>query len=111
MLLYISRLPQSIFELLPGKVNSLLLLSPADSASHSEKEVALFHPKIIQFDGYPNRSADIPDSIICPFEIWSSLFLSSHVIANHIIVCGSRVVFLHVREGLPCVLIGVPAYL
>ena len=46
-----------------------------------------------------------------PFDIWVSRLLSSCVVSNHVISCGSRIVFLHVREGFPCVLIGIPAYL
>ena len=46
-----------------------------------------------------------------PFEIWVSRLLSSCVVANHVIGCGLRMVFLHIREGFPCELIGIPDYL
>ena len=46
-----------------------------------------------------------------PFEIWVSRLLSSCVVANHIIGCGLWMVFLHIREGFPCELIGILAYI
>ena len=49
--------------------------------------------------------------VLGPFEIWISRLLSSCIVANHIIGCGSQIVFLHIREGFPCVLIGIPDYL
>ena len=101
---------QSILELILGKVDSLLLLAPADLTSHSEKSVALIHKKIIHLEGSPNCSAIVSDSVLGPFEGRASRLLSSHVVANHVIGCGSRVVFLHVGEGFPSVFISVPAH-
>ena len=79
--------------------------------SHAVKAVALVHPKVIKFQVLPYCTAHIRNSVLGTFEIWISRLLYIHVVANHVIGCGSRMVFLHIKEGLPCVLIGITDYL
>ena len=109
--LYMPRFLQTVLVLILGKLNSLLLLTSVDLTSHAVFAFDLVHPKVIQFQGFPYCPADIVNSVLGPFETWMPRLLSSHVVKNHVVRCGSRMVFLHIRKGFPCVLIDIPAYL
>ena len=99
---------QSILEPLLGKFDLLLLLAPANLTSHLEEVVALIYSKVIHLEGSSDRSANVSNSLLGPFQVLISRLLSIHFVANHVIGCGSRVVFLNFREGFPYVFIIVP---
>ena len=106
-----SRFLQTVLVIILGKVKSFLLLTSADLTSQAVKAVDIVHPKVIQFQGLQYNPADIANSVLGPFKTWISRMFSSHVVANHVVSCDSWMVFLYIREGFPCVLIGIPDYL
>ena len=80
----------------------LLLTRKRRSFSSSLKSYSLIIRRIVRHIS----------QIVCLAHLRSgSLDLFLVLVVNHIIGCGSRMVFLYIREGFPCEIIGIPDYL